>query len=162
MASLKAMKPVGTKPVEPVKKEPAAKSSSSAPKIPASKPAPKKAEQKPREPKKKVCKTFLTSCRCLIIRLKIWLCFFLKKLQINASCIFTALDRHTERVHNYQLVTLMHCKVVINISYKMVSTYSPWNCQSRALSNWGILLVHYRRRHPEPVNQQLNVDKKNK
>ncbi|KAG6765804.1 hypothetical protein POTOM_029861 [Populus tomentosa] len=53
MASLKAMKPAGTKPVEPVKKEPAAKSSSSAPKIPASKPAPKKAEQKPREPKKK-------------------------------------------------------------------------------------------------------------
>lgn len=73
MASLKAMKPVGTKPIEPVKKEPAAKPSSSAPKTPASKPAPKKVEQKPREPKKKVRKTFLISCRCLIIRLKIWL-----------------------------------------------------------------------------------------
>jgi hypothetical protein len=61
MASLKAMKPVGTKPIELVKKEPAAKPSSSAPKTPASKPAPKKVEQKPREPKKKVCKTFLIS-----------------------------------------------------------------------------------------------------
>ncbi|KAL9401908.1 hypothetical protein Peur_005757 [Populus x canadensis] len=53
MASLKAMKPVGTKPIEPFKKEPAAKPSGSAPKTPASKPAPKKVEQKPREPKKK-------------------------------------------------------------------------------------------------------------
>ncbi|KAL9352398.1 hypothetical protein Peur_055078 [Populus x canadensis] len=53
MSSLKAMKPAGTQPTEPVKKEPAAKSSSSAPKVPASKPVPKKAEQKPRELKKK-------------------------------------------------------------------------------------------------------------
>ncbi|KAJ6431928.1 hypothetical protein OIU84_019244 [Salix udensis] len=51
MSSLKATKPAGTQATEPVKK-PAAKSSGSAAKAPASKPAPK-AEQKPREPKKK-------------------------------------------------------------------------------------------------------------
>ncbi|KAG5240344.1 hypothetical protein IMY05_008G0094300 [Salix suchowensis] len=53
MASLRAMKPAGAQPTEPVKKEPAAKPSSSAPKAPASKPAPKKVEQKPREPERR-------------------------------------------------------------------------------------------------------------
>lgn len=53
MASLKAEKPVGHQAPGQVKKEPA-KPSESTPKAPASKPAPKKAEQKPREPKKKV------------------------------------------------------------------------------------------------------------
>ena len=53
MASLKAEKPVGTQSSGQTKKEPT-RPSSSAPKAPASKPAPKKTEQKPREPKKKV------------------------------------------------------------------------------------------------------------
>lgn len=53
MASLKAEKPVGTQAPGQVKKEPA-KPTESTPKAVASKPAPKKAEQKPREPKKKV------------------------------------------------------------------------------------------------------------
>ncbi|XWS33992.1 hypothetical protein CRYUN_Cryun21dG0001100 [Craigia yunnanensis] len=54
MASLKAEKPVGIQSSASgqAKKEPT-KPSSSAPKAPASKPAPKKMEQKPREPKKK-------------------------------------------------------------------------------------------------------------
>ena len=57
MASLKAEKPVGTQSSGQPKKEPT-KPSSSAPKAPASKPAPKKTEQKPREPKKKVITDF--------------------------------------------------------------------------------------------------------
>ncbi|KAK6242870.1 hypothetical protein QQP08_008853 [Theobroma cacao] len=54
MASLKAEKPVGTPSSGSgqAKKEPT-KPSGSAPKAPISKPAPKKTEQKPREPKKK-------------------------------------------------------------------------------------------------------------
>ncbi|XVE53382.1 hypothetical protein DITRI_Ditri02bG0199800 [Diplodiscus trichospermus] len=55
MASLKAEKPVGTQSSGQgqLKKEPT-KPSSSAPKAPASsKPSPKKADQKPREPRKK-------------------------------------------------------------------------------------------------------------
>lgn len=53
MASIKAEKPAAQT-TAPVKKEPA-KSGSSAPKAPASQPAPKKVQQKPRpEPKKKV------------------------------------------------------------------------------------------------------------
>ncbi|KAJ6891246.1 hypothetical protein NC651_024673 [Populus alba x Populus x berolinensis] len=53
MSSLKATKPVGTQPTEPVKEEPAAKSSSSAPKVPASKPVSMKQDRKVREHKKK-------------------------------------------------------------------------------------------------------------
>ncbi|KAG6757822.1 hypothetical protein POTOM_038148 [Populus tomentosa] len=54
MSSLKATKPVGTQPTEPVKEEPAAKSSSSAPKVPASKPVSMKQDRKVREHKKKI------------------------------------------------------------------------------------------------------------
>ncbi|KAJ8774697.1 hypothetical protein K2173_017143 [Erythroxylum novogranatense] len=50
MASQKAEKPVGTQPAAPVKKE---CGKSCGPKAPASKPAPPKADSKPREPRKK-------------------------------------------------------------------------------------------------------------
>ncbi|XWS69837.1 hypothetical protein CRYUN_Cryun04dG0212700 [Craigia yunnanensis] len=54
MASVKAEKPVGTQLFGQVKKEPAtAKASDGASKSAASKPAIKKAAQKPQEPKKK-------------------------------------------------------------------------------------------------------------
>ncbi|KAJ9140663.1 hypothetical protein P3X46_031282 [Hevea brasiliensis] len=54
MASFKAEKPAaGSQTTIPVKKEPA-KCTSCAPKAPATQPAPKKAEQKPQEPKKKL------------------------------------------------------------------------------------------------------------
>lgn len=53
MASLKAQKPLTTQPAGQVKKEPAKPSGNPPnPPTPASKPGPKKAEHKPREPKK--------------------------------------------------------------------------------------------------------------
>ncbi|KAK1299518.1 hypothetical protein QJS10_CPB14g00163 [Acorus calamus] len=53
MASLKAEKPVGTQTLFGQPKKTSKPSDGGAPKAQATKPAPKKAEQKPREPRKK-------------------------------------------------------------------------------------------------------------
>jgi hypothetical protein len=68
MASIKTEKPaVGPVPPPGAKKEPA-KPSGTTPKAPAaSKPAPKKTEQKPREPKKKVYIYIYISAHILIM-----------------------------------------------------------------------------------------------
>ncbi|KAI3423480.1 uncharacterized protein J3R85_010976, partial [Psidium guajava] len=54
MASLKTEKPAGSQLAGQAKQDPP-KQSSSAPKAPATKPAPKKAEAKPAQPRKKCC-----------------------------------------------------------------------------------------------------------
>lgn len=63
MASLKAEKPVGSQQA----KEPAKTTCSTAPKAPASKPAPKKAAPKTQEPKKKVVVIHTHMCACFFI-----------------------------------------------------------------------------------------------
>lgn len=60
MASLKAEKPVGSQQA----KEPAKTTTCTAPKAPASKPAPKKAAPKTQEPKKKVVVIHTHMCAC--------------------------------------------------------------------------------------------------
>lgn len=75
MASVKAEKPVGSQTLFGQPKKEPSKPSEGAPKAPASKSAPKKAEQKPREPKKKVNKhthayTYMQTNTCTTLKKK--------------------------------------------------------------------------------------------